>query len=93
MYGSKDFIQNGLKWNYGPYNENTPVVIKLDHAHTTNQIGGMTPDLVVGPAIICKGEVDGARFVFMTNPVPPDRQNNSSFHAYPVGTIGWAIVN
>lgn len=91
LYGSNDVVQNGVKWNYGPFSVNTPAFIQLNHVNTTNQIGGMTPGLVMGPAVICMGEVDGAKFVFMANPLPADHADDLHFHAYPVGTIGWAF--
>jgi len=61
LYGSNDVVQNGVKWNYGPFSVNTPTSIQLNHARTTNQINGMTPGLAIGPAVICMGEVDGAK--------------------------------
>lgn len=91
LYGDNDAVQNGIKWNYGPYSAYTPVSIQLSHVNTTNQIGGMTPGLVIGPAVICVGEVNGAKFVFMTNPLPDAEADDPHFHAYPVGTIGWAF--
>jgi len=91
LYGSNDIVQNGVKWNYGPYSVYTPASIQLNHVNTTNQIGGMTPGLVIGPAIMCMGEVNGAKFVFMTNPLSGDEADDPNFQAYPVGTIGWAF--
>jgi hypothetical protein len=92
LYGSNDVVQNGVKWNYGPYNQYTPVSIQLSHINTTNQIGGMTPGLVMGPAVVCEGEVNGAKFIFMTNPLTGDEADDPNFQDYPVGTIGWAFT-
>lgn len=89
LYGSHDVIQNGVTWNYGPFSRYTPASIQLDDVNTTNQIGGMTPGLVMPPAVICMGEVNGAKFVFMANPFPQMKADD--FHDYPVGTIGWAV--
>lgn len=93
MYGSNDVVQNGLKWNYGPYNQNTPAVAQLKNANTNNQISDMTPGLIMGPAIICAGKINGQRFVFMTDPLPSDNGDPSNFHAYPIGTTEWTFTD
>lgn len=89
VYSSPGFVQNGVTWNYGPFNANTPGTITLNHVNTNNDLDGMTPGIVMGPAVICKGNVHGIPFVFMTDPVPAKYDNVPNFHANPIGRVYW----